>query len=94
MSNQIQKITDECLQCGTCVKKCEYLSHYCKESPLDLTKRFLSGELKDDIPALFTCNLCSLCHHSRLLFLCKTVKKQTAQKHHYHSRKACRIFLT
>ncbi len=61
MSNQIQKITDKCLQCGTCVKECEYLSHYCKESPLDLTKRFLSGKLKDDIPALFTCNLCSLC---------------------------------
>jgi len=61
MSNQIQKIMNECLQCGTCVKKCEYLSHYCNKSPLDLAKRFLSDELKDNIPALFTCNLCNLC---------------------------------
>jgi len=61
MNNQIQKITNECLKCGTCINKCEYLNHYCTNSPLDLTKRFLSGELKDNIPAVFTCNLCSLC---------------------------------
>jgi len=61
MSNLIQKITDECLQCGTCVKKFEYLSHYCKESPIDLVEKFHSDELKDNIPALFTCNLCNLC---------------------------------
>lgn len=61
MSDHIHKIINKCLQCGTCVKKCEYLSNHCNKSPVDLAERFLSGELKDNIPALFTCNLCNLC---------------------------------
>ncbi|MBP2635170.1 MAG: Fe-S oxidoreductase [Firmicutes bacterium] len=61
MGKLIKKITDECLKCGTCVNKCEYLSKYCTDSPLDLISKINSGELKDNIPAVFTCNLCSLC---------------------------------
>ncbi|MEN6412809.1 MAG: (Fe-S)-binding protein [Veillonellales bacterium] len=61
MCNQIQRITDRCLRCGACVKKCEYLSRYCKKSPVDLIDKIQSGELKDNIPAVFTCNMCSLC---------------------------------
>ncbi len=61
MSNELQKITEECLQCGTCVKKCEYLSNYCKKSPVDLAEKFRTGELRDHIPTTFTCNLCNLC---------------------------------
>lgn len=61
MYTEIQRIADQCLQCGACVKNCEYLGQYCEKSPLDLIRKIHSGELRDNIPALFTCNMCSLC---------------------------------
>lgn len=61
MGNLIQQIAEECLKCGACVDKCEYLSRYCKESPLDIIAKFKAGELKEEIPAIFTCNICGLC---------------------------------
>lgn len=61
MSDIITKISNECLECGACVKKCEYLSRHCDKSPVDLVKKVQLGEMKDNISAIFTCNLCDLC---------------------------------
>lgn len=61
MCNQMKQVSERCLQCGSCVKKCEYLSRYCEKSPLDLIDKIRSGEIKDNLPVLFTCNMCSLC---------------------------------
>ncbi len=56
---ETKKIVKQCTDCGACVKRCLFLSHYC-DSPKELAKRFTRNPLENiDIP--YTCSLCGLC---------------------------------
>jgi Fe-S oxidoreductase len=53
------KILKNCTDCGSCVKACNFLKHYC-DSPRELAKRFARNPLENiEIP--YSCSLCGLC---------------------------------
>jgi len=56
---ETNKIAESCNDCGTCVRTCLFLQHYC-DSPKELAKRFLRNPLENiEIP--YSCSLCGLC---------------------------------
>lgn len=56
---ETEKILEKCTDCGSCVKACNFLKHYC-DSPKELARRFLRNPLENiEIP--YSCSLCGLC---------------------------------
>jgi Fe-S oxidoreductase len=47
-------------ECKTCVKNCEFLTHYAT-SPRDLANKFATGEFREDPQIVYSCSLCGLC---------------------------------
>jgi len=58
--NEIDKIIDNCIECGICVEDCEFLNKFC-ESPKELAEKFSSGYFREKPMVPYSCNLCDLC---------------------------------
>jgi Fe-S oxidoreductase len=58
--NEIERVADECLECGLCEGVCEFLSEYC-DNPREYAERILNGELVDLAEIAFYCNICGCC---------------------------------
>ena len=57
--SETEKILEKCTDCGSCVKACKFLKHYC-DSPKELAKRFTRNPLENiEIP--YSCSMCGLC---------------------------------
>jgi Fe-S oxidoreductase len=58
--NEIDKIIDNCIECGICVEDCEFLIKFC-ESPKELAEKFRSLYFREKPMIPYSCNLCDLC---------------------------------
>ncbi len=58
--SEIERVAEECLECGACLGECEFLSRFC-ESPREYAESILAGELAGKVEIAFSCNLCGSC---------------------------------
>jgi Fe-S oxidoreductase len=56
----IERIAQDCVNCGVCVKECAFLQEY--GSPQDLAVNWLANKGTDNQQLPFECSLCGLCH--------------------------------
>jgi len=59
--NEIERVAEECLECGGCVDACEFLTRYC-DNPREFAEGVLNGELAELAEIAFLCNMCSACY--------------------------------
>lgn len=57
---EMDKIIDDCIECGVCVEDCAFLAKFC-ESPKELAERFSSGYFREKPMIPYSCSLCNLC---------------------------------
>jgi len=60
MMNEVDRIAEDCLDCGICVEDCEFLSSYC-DSPRELAEKFQAGFFREEPMVPYSCNDCRLC---------------------------------
>jgi Fe-S oxidoreductase len=58
--NELDKIIENCTECGLCVEDCEFLSKYC-ETPKELAEKFKAGYFREEPQVPYSCNICGLC---------------------------------
>ena len=58
--SEIERVAEECLECGMCVGTCDFLTEYC-ENPREYAERILDGELAELAKIAFYCNICGYC---------------------------------
>ncbi|HWQ18574.1 MAG TPA: (Fe-S)-binding protein [Methanotrichaceae archaeon] len=58
--SESDKILERCIECGLCVKECDFLQRHC-ESPRDLAESFKAGKHRTSPEIPYSCNLCGLC---------------------------------
>lgn len=61
-----QRILDECIECGNCVRHCTFLQSCFgdadpKKLPKQIAQDFLDGKFREDTKPPYMCNLCSTC---------------------------------
>lgn len=58
--DEVERIAEECLECGSCVGECEFLTRYC-ENPREYAESILDGDLDEKAEIAFFCNMCEQC---------------------------------
>ncbi len=58
--SKIERIIDECTECGDCVNDCEFLKLYC-ETPKELAEKSKAGYFREKPEIPYSCNVCGLC---------------------------------
>lgn len=61
-----QRILDECIECGNCVRHCTFLQSCFGDAdprklPKQIAQDYLDGKFREDTKIPFMCNLCSTC---------------------------------
>lgn len=61
-----QRILDECIECGNCVRHCTFLQSCFgdadpKKLPKVIAQDFLDGKFREDTKTPYMCNICSTC---------------------------------
>ena len=58
--NEMQRIIEDCVECGLCVEDCEFLAKF-YGNPKELAEKFDSGYFRERPVIPYSCNLCDLC---------------------------------
>jgi len=58
LRSQVEGVSSQCLECGTCVRKCGFLQRY--GTPKELAARCVAGDPKA-LEVAYACSLCGLC---------------------------------
>lgn len=58
--NEIERIIEDCIECGECVEECEFLARFCV-SPKELALKFRSDYFREKLVIPYSCNICELC---------------------------------
>lgn len=58
--NEIDKVLNNCIECGLCLNECDFLQKYCT-SPKELALKFKKNGFSDAPDVPYSCNICSLC---------------------------------
>ncbi len=58
--NEIERVLNNCNECGLCIDECDFLQKYCK-FPKDLAKRYKGNGFIDEPDIPYSCNICALC---------------------------------
>lgn len=58
--NEIDKVLNNCTECGLCLSECDFLQKYCK-SPKELALKYKKDGFSKAPIIPYSCNICSLC---------------------------------